>query len=672
MNKKCLFVAALLIVCCFAQLLIAQNAIPAGKRGLKIDYQALLPNAEYGKLPIRFRITRVPPVPATNDLHFNVMASNAWDVESRHSPSSSAELILPGGKTSAEVELLVDLADGNDYCTLLVEQGKRHTNSIGNDLLHEQFNNHQNLGTLDPSWLLISSNAPKNQLVSSKTYYPGQNVNGYGYGNSVASGQLTFAGCFGDGGGKPIPGLKKIFSQPLLSVLNLPNWHALHPAELPETWMGLSSISYILISNDEFKSLTQTPGDRKIIEQWVASGGCLIIFNSDDSLSHAASVFPSLLGSERTKPARLWSPISSGNRNSNFKNQWTRYAQKQKLKPANELVAKDRLAFASYLNGAVAVMVSPEKIPNGFSKTHFSNSISGTKRSLRVDNFGRQSAIPGVGKPPIALFGIFTGLFLFLIGPVILMIVTLNNDRRFLFFLVPVFSFLTCTGILGYAIVADFNKQWARTDTLTVLDSHAGFAYSQTSSAYYCGNQPSYYAYDTDTFVQTTLDDDSGFRIRQLAKENQLSSPRIQPRKNHEVFTAKPYRTQQRLLVAESAEQPGVPEVTNLLGSRIERVSFQYDGKQYMIRDLEPKQTALGIEMRLVDCRKELLEAVSNRQIRGGSSFFGTNTSQIKNAINNQKAGTFVAIIDSNPAIEPLIEPFEYKLQLHVVHGKYN
>ena len=32
----------------------------------------------------------------------------------------------------------------------------------------------------------------------------------------------------------------------------------------------------------------------------------------------------------------------------------------------------------------------------------------------------------------------------------------------------------------------------------------------------------------------------------------------------------------------------------------------------------------------------------------------------------------FAAIIDNNPAIEPLIEPFDYKLQLHVVHGKYN
>jgi hypothetical protein len=168
------------------------------------------------------------------------------------------------------------------------------------------------------------------------------------------------------------------------------------------------------------------------------------------------------------------------------------------------------------------------------------------------------------------------------------------------------------------------------------------------------------------------VDQKSGYRIRQLVDGNQLSSPRIAPRKLHEVFTAKPYPTGQRFLVAESVDQPGVLKVTNLLGSRIERAFFKYGGKAYLVRDLSPKQTTLGIETPLDECRRELRQAVADRQVPGGSAFFAANSSGIRAAINDQQTGTFVAVVDFNPAVEPLIEPFNYKLQLHVVHGKYN
>ena len=231
-------------------------------------------------------------------------------------------------------------------------------------------------------------------------------------------------------------------------------------------------------------------------------------------------------------------------------------------------------------------------------------------------------------------------------------------------------------------MVVDFNKQLARTETITVLDSRTDVAFTQVASAYYCGNQPPYYSYDTDTLIQTSTDQDSGYRIRQLPEENRLTSPRIQPRKLHEVYTAKPYSTQQRFRVTESAKQPGTPEVTNLLGSRINQAAFEFKGKIYLVEDVAPKQTALGVETNLAKCRRELRETISDQQTYdetsfGGSSFFITNSAEINSAVSEfgirrSSTGQFVAIIDTNPAIEPLIEPFDYKLQLHVVHGKHN
>ena len=660
MNKTLLFVTTLLLVTCsVCQLGFAQTPTTTARRGFKIEYSNLLPNAETGQAPLRVQITRVPAVPSASDESFNVSLTSDRRYNS-NSSSFSAEFVLPAGKTSAEVELLFD--QGQNYHSLIVERGRTHTDSRGDDLYNQRIDVNVNRGGGLPgqagTWLLISSKAPK-IYASGKTWYPGQPLGNNT--NTTYSGSVSFNQSFR--GDKKIPGLKKIFGQPLGEILNRGNWQASQPADLPQTWVGLSSINYILISNDEFKSLTKVPAYRQIMEQWVAAGGCLVVFNAKNSLAHADSIFPALLGLERAKPPRGWAAVSSTKSESPIQN-----TRDPTFRPASELIAKNKAAFSPYLNGMVVAMVSPERLPNSFNYQHFRNPRSIGFQAAR--DVGLESPIPGVGKPPIALFGVFTGLFLFLIGPVILVIVTLNNSRRFLFFMVPVFSFITCTGILGYAIIADFNKQLGRTDTITALDSRSGFAYSNAYSAYYCGSQPSYYAYDTDTLIQTTVLN-GGYRIRHLADENRLSSPRIQPRKSHEVFTARPYPTQQRFLVAESADKPNVPEVTNLLGGRIERASFEYRGKSYIVRDLEPKQTALGIEQSFNECRKELRQAVADRQTRGGSAVFRSASSRISLAINQQETRDFAAILNVNPAIDPLIEPFDYKLQLHVVHGKY-
>ena len=151
-------------------------------------------------------------------------------------------------------------------------------------------------------------------------------------------------------GDKQIPGLKKIFGRDLSSVLNQSNWHALQPNELPQTWVGLSSISRILISNDELKSIAQVPAYRKILEQWVAAGGYLFVFNSGNSLSHADSVFPLLLGKEQTTSTRRWKPLKS-----------TQTNQQKDDVVASELTAENLMASSSHLYGRVTVTVAPEK-----------------------------------------------------------------------------------------------------------------------------------------------------------------------------------------------------------------------------------------------------------------------------------------------------------------------
>ena len=659
--------ALLLIALCSAQLAIAQTPTTTAKRGFKIEYSPILPNATGNKAPIRVRITRIPAVPSASDQSFNITTYNGWHFESIDSPSISTELVLPASKTAAETELLADISS-NSYQQLLVEQGSRHTSSPNNDLLRNEIDvwRQNRQSSLDKnSWLLISSHAPNNNTAS-KTYYPGTSRSPRFANNSVTQFN-TFRFNESFTGDNKIPGLKKIFQQPIAEMLNRQNWHALQPAELPETWVGLSGIDNVLISNDEFKSLTQVPAYQKLIERWVATGGNLIVFNAKNSLSHANSVFPLLLGPERAKQPRRWASVTT-----NKQMPQTTYTSNLTFKPANKLTAKDQAAFSPYLNGSVWALVSPEKLSERFAKTHFNKINPLADSSKNSFRFGRKTVIPGVGNPPITLFGIITGFFLVLIGPVILLIVTLNNDCRFLFFFVPVFSFLTCTGILGYAVIADFNKQLGRTETITALDSRSGLAFSKASSAYYCGNQPPYYVYDPTTFVQSFSNSSSGFRIRQLPEEQRLSSPRIRPRTIHGVFTAKPYSTKQRFLVTRSKEKPNLPQVTNLLGSRINLAFFEYEGKMHLVRDLAAKQTIVGVESSLENCREEFRAAITEQRTSSTLTFSQTANSEINRLIYQQTSRKFVAMIDANPAVDSIIEPFDYKIQLHVVHGEYN
>lgn len=670
MNKQCLFALAilLLVACCCPQSLLAQTA--PTRRSYKIKHQELLPNGSGNHAPVRVQITRVPAVPLAKDQHFHAMVHNNWNPDSTEAWSTGMELTIPAGQTSAEVELIFSCDSSND-CMLLVEQSKTHSRGVGDDLYHESIP----IGQANRSrgWLLISSNTPKEPCAQTHTVSLSQAYNRMGMSrNSIGQFNEAFEGS------KQIPGLKKIFGTKLTRVLNREDWHALQPSELPQTWVGLSSVGRILISNDEFKSLVQVPAYRKLLKQWVAAGGYLFIFNPGNSLKHADSVFPLLRGKEQTnseqaKSTRRWSTLNRSN--ANYRSAPSKYWNTD-LSKSSELTAKSIMASSTYLNGRVVVMVAPEKLPN-LSESRFPYPDAIANKYANMNRNARYAAIPGVGKPPIALFGVFTALFLFLIGPVILVVVTLNNDRRFLFFLVPIFSFLTCSSILGYAIVADFNKQLGRTETISVLDSREGVAFTRASSAYYCGSQPPFYAYDTDTLIQTTTDRDSGYRIRQLPDENRLSSPRIQPRKIHEVFTAKPHQTQQRFRVTDSAKKPGTPEVTNLLGSRIQKAAFEFKGKLYLVKDVAHKQTALGIKTTPAECRKELRDTISLKRSGGGSAFFNSSGSRINSAasrisINRTVHREFFAIIDSNPATESLTEPFNYKLQLNVVHGKHN
>ncbi len=669
---------------CFLLLVIAgflitpaspTTAQTGGPPKFKIEYNFDFPGSNAGVAPIRVRISRQPAVPMGRDQRFNVLVGENWRSNQRSSKTVSSQLTIPAGQTTAEVVLYAQL--GNDHnAMLLIENGRGDDNYSPTDLLHTRISNvnaRAAVGRLNPienSWLIVSGKVKNTRPLFQTT---ATNAN-----KGIINFRKTNVSSIVPNWAEDVaqaPGLKTIFGErPTVLIQSRAQWQAMPPSNLPETWVGLSPINYLLIEAAEFESLCESNGYRELFENWVGAGGNLVVFNTKKSLDHAGKIFPALLGPNKVDQPVQWRVPSASTKKSRKRTlvpTASTLQSKTTIKPTDELSAADRVASRAYLRGQVFAIVSPESLGRQVYIDSFPTKRQIGKTTYRVQEFNHLSAVPGVGKPPIILFAIATGLFLFLIGPVILVVVSLNNDRRYYFYAVPVTSFITCSCILGYAVIADFNKQWARTETVMTLDQRSGRAFAEATSAYYCGNQPSYYAFDYKTLFATSADTANGFKIRQLENEARLSGAKIQPRRTHEVYAAKPMATDQRFTVLPpKGDDANSPQVTNRLGGKIQIAGFEYQGQYFVVRNLSHEETATAQPIPRVQCQAEIGKTIRAQRPSGGSPFFTDRANQTF-AIQMQRPGEFAAVLETNPAVQQIVQPFELKLQSHIVHGRY-
>ena len=75
--------------------------------------------------------------------------------------------------------------------------------------------------------------------------------------------------------------------------------HGCRIEDVPDEWIGLSSTQYILISASDLNTICkQHDFKRRGIENWVAAGGSLIVFDCGSKYEKLKQIFPRLLGIE--------------------------------------------------------------------------------------------------------------------------------------------------------------------------------------------------------------------------------------------------------------------------------------------------------------------------------------------------------------------------------------
>ncbi len=698
-----LLTLAISVLSASAQVVVTRpNSVPPGIAGFKVEIASLVSNdAIVCNNSFRVKMTRQPAAAKAVDEAFTVSLRSEYGFNWDSSASiTQRRFVLPAGKTSIEVEVVAENGvTESTYGSLmvLVEQGRGNGKYDPSDLAIEHFdsswipNRVMPGGIVEPSWLLISSQSPKANgrvhyywrgMTESERF--GGRTGGMGWGG-IAMARSTQSG----------PDITKIFpgrflNAPASTIGNDLNWTLTHPQTLPESWRGLMSFNRIMIGWSDFQKLCQQDSQRAVLADWVAAGGDLVVFNSNDTLDHAFDLVPELIGRDQ---ARLQQTKYRGFKNSGARLQTYLVPMDEPIKAGDREQAMEncRMIFSSLAKGQVWA-IGDVASRNSLSLPQLSQAVeaSGSGPILPTNsssnNNSSGSPLKGVGEPPVAVFLFLVGLFLTLVGPVMLGLVFLRVFDRLsehLYLMVPPFSLLICLGILGYAIVADYGKQVARANTLTVLHPETGMAYTQATAAYYCGHDPRYYEFDdrTSVLVPSFENNDSGLEYEYLDDKVRLRNSRIQARRVHRVFTHRPAATAMRVEIG-NLDEAGNLNIRNQLDTDIRTMLIRHSDQIYRAESLSAGASGLARpldETESTTSVRKLFSPESDQELFGPRHFFYSECDAwlvSGKLLPNPDTflsldGEFIAVVESDPLAEPMLQPYDYQHKLHLIHGKY-
>jgi hypothetical protein len=704
--------------------------VPAGVQGYQVTVDNHWAAGEAGFAPLRVKVALDPPNPQIEDLLFTVSATYK---QRRQVPVIiSKKIVIEAGSLAGSAELNIPVSSCQNASTakLLVERGRFDGRLDRSDLLETNIfwdRSNDNI----PATLLVGSHSTgmKSVFVCYRDHF---SVSG-----AQAVPQLSVADL------KELPSLHNYcemltspqsqqFNGPGAALLQSPKIHGVIPAELPENWLGLTSVDKIMISMKDFKSLCQTNEQQRLnLERWVAVGGQLIVFGLNDgqtaqnSYANASKFWNWFLGPARelsiekgisdwlVPPAIVINeekkiPMNSGrnyyyyNNNGNwlssqevleFQDEYSLSKLKKYLQPG-EISDSQPFAIARYLSGQVVLVGSDVTTWNLKDWRVLHNQMELVGDSLTV-KLGSQNGvqhlsgfkIPGVGDPPVRMFQILISAFLLAAGPIILLLLRRTEKMQLIFILIPALSFCVCAALFLYAIIVDSGLKAGRVQSFTDLNHRTNFSVSHSRSHCFRGTEPGAYRYSDETYAISPLDMATVPFLREDDQEsNTLRGGNIRPRTPHEVSTIRCRPADQRLII-QSVEGNENIRITNRLGCVAKAGAVKTNSRVYLLSDLPDGETVElpASELYMVQSKlSDLLEVLSPDVAGVWGARYGRNQSYFgieAGVVDEIRAGdvssvlneteTYVVITDEFPLIEDQLEKVDYKLRAHVIRGKW-
>lgn len=699
--------------------LLAQAIVPAGVSGHTVTIEDSWCVSGVGYKPVRVTIENNPPVTLAESQKFTI---SLWkQFYRRPSNMTFAEVVIPAGQLSGTVEMYLSLSEWQALrggVEMLVERGEFEGRLDPQDLCQVKLV----AGNIDylnlPSVLLVSNKGSK-AVSSRKVVCFGNTANDAGNRHVLSTNVLPSFDKMYSMYDSDLNGIPMTKVTPTMVAIQHPRIHVTHAGNLPEKWIGLTSVDQLMISLADFESICKTkPTQRSNIERWVAAGGMLLVFDAGSHFQNAAAddlLLQLMLGPERSawenrKPTE-WNkpgksllnskkliPVSRGRyymRNKQWYSDDEDYSQMNgdwaAFSGLNQFPKDTKFAFSNYLDGQIFVVSDDmtKWTSQDWRTLQNTVTVSGRSMSLQLGSISELSLdgfeIPEVGEPPIKMFQILIGTFLILVGPVALIVLRRTENMQFLFVAVPLLSVIFCISLFLYAILIDGSKKWGRVQTYTNLNHQTNMAVTHARAAYYSGTAPGAYEFSSDTVAFAPTDRDQQSKFHQFNQDtHSISGGSIRPRTPHQVVSISSKPALQRLVQVNS--DSGKVVVQNRLEGEVEMAIIRKGDKFFIIENLAINETAEATPILADEANSRVAGFVNKNSPKiirnsrtlnyNGEDDFGQLHYQFvrmsrNNMINSLKPDSYIALLKKFPLTAKQTETVEYKMELHIVRGQW-
>jgi hypothetical protein len=396
----------------------------------------------------------------------------------------------------------------------------------------------------------------------------------------------------------------------------------LDPARLPTNWLGFTSLRAVVIGPAEWKQLNDD--QRSALLTWTACGGDLMFVDGD-----LAALFPP---GQAPPPVETARPVRG-------------YFFGRIHLPTTASVAT--AGFAGTLSAAESLQDPNWALPANRASEW---GIIGAR--------GFRLPIPGIDGVPARAYLSILIVFSLLIGPANYWFLRRKRQQALFVLTAPLISVIFIVLLAGYVVAGEGLGVRGRAVTFTMLDEIRKQASTRGSiSLYAAGMTPAGgLRFARDTAVYTIGPDGTGSRERQildLTGAQQFSAGAIQARSptNLEQIGFRPAR--ERLSFSREA---GAMSVVNGLGATVAMLVYRDGHSVYRLHGTLP---AGG---------KTILKTgapVARDVVPSGLPV----SARLLHLIENQPAGTYLAILERSPFWEPGVSGVTERGSFHVVLG---
>ncbi|MCA9189969.1 MAG: hypothetical protein KDA99_30300, partial [Planctomycetales bacterium] len=417
------------------------------------------------------------------------------------------------------------------------------------------------------------------------------------------------------------------------TYLNYPKLEVVPLSDVPEQWLGLTSVDLLIVSLSDLHQLSVAePARLEAVLAWSRAGGNLVVTDVGEEYTEL-QVISSLLAladrpSSEPRQPPMWKSVAHPQWLGwdvvplfNAGNEITGYTEYLKNQDAWNAPMPIAQANTTIGNPPVPNTGRPIQVPDmppfltrpnefgmvvlaGKPKTQVAdNEWAGMLSELKTDRFlwyqrhgvtkNRENMdywnflIPGVGVAPVGAFLVLISLFALVIGPVNYFLLRRMYRLSWLLWTVPIGALTVVLGLFAYALFTDGLGVRSQTRSVTFLDQTAGHAVAWSRHTYYAGIVPSEglsFSHDTHVIPIDPICPNEYAHINQhreleWGQRQRLGNGYLRSRVASQFLAIRSCDSSVLLSVKLDKDRPGeIPSaIENRLGGAVERVVVSAD-----------------------------------------------------------------------------------------------